>query len=92
MEKVSFDFDIRGIDWAHGARPRIEVVKPRDLFDRAIALGVLVRARAGFWLDEITRKVVELFNEYFLKPEPVSTTDKMLEKLRASRMVSLGSV
>ena len=43
--------------------PEIEVAKQHDVFVHAIASGILVRARAGFGLDEIIRKLFECFNE-----------------------------
>ena len=40
-----------------------------DQFVRVIAFGLLGSVRASFWLDKITRKLVECFNEDFPKPE-----------------------
>ena len=51
-----------------------EVARQPDEFVRAIAFAVLVSARACFWLDEITRKLVEWLNEDFSNPELAPTT------------------
>ena len=49
----------------------LAVAKKHCQFILPIAVGVLVSARASFWLDEISRKLVERFNEVFPKPELV---------------------
>ncbi len=44
-----------------------EVVKQHDVFICTMAFGVVVSARASFWLDEITWKFIECFNKDLLK-------------------------
>ena len=51
------------------------VAKQQDEFVRVIAFGILVSARANLLLDEISRKIIECFNEHFSKPELVRPTD-----------------
>ena len=51
-----------------------EVAKQHDSFAGAIAFGVLVSARASFWLDKMIRKLFEYFNEDLPKPEFVPQT------------------
>ena len=53
-------------DWARGVRP--EVAKQHDVFAGAIAVGILVRARASFWWDKNIRKLFECFHEDWPKP------------------------
>ncbi len=45
-----------------------EVAKQHDVFVDVITFGVLLSARASFWLDEIIRKFFECFNEDLPKP------------------------
>ena len=63
-------------DWACGVRP--EVAKQHDVFAGAIAFGVLVSARASFWLDKKIRKLFECFHEDLPKPTHVPPTDEEL--------------
>ncbi len=51
-----------------------DVAKQHDVFVRAIAFGVLVSARTGFWLDEIIRNLFERFNEDLPKPALIPPT------------------
>ena len=45
------------------------VAKQRDVFAIAITFGVFASSRASFWLDEISRKYLESFNEDLPKVE-----------------------
>ena len=53
-----------------------EVAKQHDVFAGAKAFGVLVSARASFWLDKKIRNLFECFQEDFPKPALVPPTDK----------------
>ena len=48
-----------------------EVAKQHDVFAGAIAFGVLVSARASFWLDKKVRKLFECFHKDLPKPTAV---------------------
>ena len=58
-----------------GEQKFLKVAKQHDVFVRAIASGVLMCARASFWLDEIIRKLFECFNEELPKLALVPLTD-----------------
>ena len=60
-----------------GTEPAVfvrEVAKQHDVFAGAITSGVLVSARASFWLDKKIRKLFKYFNEDLPKPALVPTT------------------
>ena len=52
-------------------------------------LGVLVSARASLWLDKITRKLVERFNEDLPKPELVTRTEMTYGLDREAEAISI---
>ena len=52
----------------------LEVAEQHDEFVLAIVSGVFGSSRASLWLDGITRKLVECFNEELPKPELVLST------------------
>ena len=51
-----------------------EVAKQHDEVFRAIAFVSTRERSASFWLDEITRRIVDRFDEDFVKPEPILPT------------------
>ena len=63
-----------------------EVAKQHDVFAGAIAFGVLVSARASFWLNKKIRKLLESFHEDLPKPALVPRLYKKLFVWRTFRL------
>lgn len=58
------------------------VAKQHDKFVHTINFGEVMIARARFWLDEITRELVERFPEDFPKPELLLLTALLFKVIK----------